>query len=173
MAMPTEPHSVAQVLCNANLLIENFHKNNGLVIFVRVAGAADGKDMLKPDCDEPMVISRTGGSNVERPKNWSEFSVDLKRLDNDLVVTKKQWGAFYGTELDLELRRRGINTIVLGGIATNYGVESTARDGYERGYKLIFAEDAMASRSAADHDFACKRIFPRIGKVRKVSEIIG
>lgn len=165
VGMPTEPYPSAQVVSNANTLIENFHNNNGLVIFVRVSTSPDGKDKLTPDCDEPMI------SPVERPKNWSDLAPDLKHTGNDLVVTKRQWGAFYGTELDLELRRRGISTIVLGGIATNYGVESTARDAYERGYKLIFAEDAMASRAAADHEFACKRIFPRIGKVRKITEI--
>jgi len=74
--------------------------------------------------------------------------------------------------LDLELRRRGIKTIVLCGISTNYGVESTARDAYERGYDLIFAQDAMAARTKADHEFAVTRIFPRIGRVRQTDQII-
>jgi len=166
MAMQTEPYSREQVIDKANVLLETFHKNNGLVILVRVANAPDGKDILRPDGDEPMIIT-------ERSKDWSEISADLKRKENDLVISKRQWGAFYGTELDLELRRRGIKTIVIGGIATNFGVESTARDAYERGYKLVFAENAMSSRAAADHEFAIKRIFPRIGKVRKVGEIIA
>jgi nicotinamidase-related amidase len=73
----------------------------------------------------------------------------------------------------MELRRRGIKTIVLGGISTNYGVESTARDAYERSYNLIFASDAMSSRVSADHEFAITRIFPRIGRIRKTEEIIS
>jgi nicotinamidase-related amidase len=76
-----------------------------------------------------------------------------------------------GTDLDLQLRRRGLVTIVLCGIATEFGVESTARDAYERGYELVFAEDAMTGRTAESHADAIMRIFPRIGRVRSTEEI--
>ena len=79
------------------------------------------------------------------------------------VVTKHQWGAFYGTELELQLRRRGVKTIVIGGISTNFGVESTARDAFERSFALVFVEDAMAAMSAEAHAFAMANIFPRLG----------
>jgi nicotinamidase-related amidase len=92
---------------------------------------------------------------------------------SDYVITKRQWGAFYGTDLDLQLRRRGIKTIILCGIATSFGVESTARDAYERGYDQIFAEDAMASRSAAEHEHTISHILPRIGRVRSTAEILA
>ncbi|HXD01092.1 MAG TPA: isochorismatase family protein, partial [Verrucomicrobiae bacterium] len=91
----------------------------------------------------------------------------------DLLITKHQWGAFYGTELDLQLRRRAVQTIVLGGIATNFGVESTARDAYERGYHQIFAEDAMTSVSAEAHEFVVKNIFPRLGQVRSTNDVLS
>ena len=81
-------------------------------------------------------------------------------------------GAFYGTELDLQLRRRGITTIILLGIATNFGVESTARFAYEYGYNQIFIEDAMTSLTEEAHTFVIKIIFPRIGKVRKTNELL-
>jgi nicotinamidase-related amidase len=70
------------------------------------------------------------------------------------------------------LRRRGIRTIVIGGIATNFGVESTARDAYERGYGQIFAEDAMSSVSAEGHAVTVKLVFPRIGRVRSTEAIL-
>jgi nicotinamidase-related amidase len=89
----------------------------------------------------------------------------------DLRITKRQWGAFYGTELDLQLRRRGIKTIVLGGIATNIGVESTARQAWEHGYAMILVEDATSGMSAEMHEFAFKNIFPRISRVVKAGEI--
>jgi nicotinamidase-related amidase len=81
------------------------------------------------------------------------------------VITKHQWGAFYGTELDLEFRRRGI--------ATNIGIESTARFAYEYGYNQIFAEDAMSAMSVEEHRFTVTKIFPRIGLVRKTKEILA
>lgn len=89
----------------------------------------------------------------------------------DLRITKRQWGAFHGTELDLQLRRRGIQTIVLGGIATNMGVESTARQAWEHGYSIILAEDATSGQSAEMHKFAVKNILPRISKISKAANI--
>jgi nicotinamidase-related amidase len=91
----------------------------------------------------------------------------------DLVITKHQWGAFYGTELDLELRRRGLTAMVLCGISTNIGVESTARFAYEYGYHQVFAEDAMSALSAEEHSLTVTKIFPRIGLVRKTGEILA
>ncbi len=104
---------------------------------------------------------------------WDELSPELGRSDRDILITKRQWGAFYGTALDLHLRRRGIRTIVLGGIATNFGVESTARDAYERSYALVFVEDAMAGITAEAHTFAITTIFPRIGRVRSSEDVLG
>jgi nicotinamidase-related amidase len=105
--------------------------------------------------------------------DWSELIPELDRQPGDVAVLKRQWGAFYGTDLDLQLRRRGLTTIVLCGIATEFGVESTARDAYERGYEIVFAEDAMTGRSAQSHANAVERIFPRIGRVRATEEIVG
>ena len=162
VSMPAVPNSSEQVLDQTNSMIKAFHKKNAQVIFVRVAFSSDRKNALNLEVDESPF---NAGAN--RPSDWSEIIPELERNENDIVVTKRQWGAFYGTDLDMELRRRGIKTIVLCGIATNYGVESTARDAYERGYNIIFAEDAMASRNADDHKFAITRIFPRIGRVRE------
>lgn len=82
-------------------------------------------------------------------------------------------GRFLWTDLDLQLRRRGIKTIVLCGIATNYGVESTARFAYEYGYQQIFAEDAMAGMSEEAHNASIKFVLKRMGRVRKTSEILN
>ena len=164
--MPTQPYSPAEVIANANKLIDAFHLDKAQVVIVRVAFNKDRSDALHPEIDEPMVSNPSA-----LPEDWSAIVPELKCDKNDLFVTKHQWGAFYGTELDLQLRRKGIKTIVIGGIATNYGVESTARDGFELGYQMIFAVDAMASRTASDHEFAVTRIFPRIGLVRTTDEI--
>jgi nicotinamidase-related amidase len=105
--------------------------------------------------------------------DWSDLIPELDRQPGDLVIFKRQWGAFYGTDLDLQLRRRGLATIVLCGIATEFGVESTARDAYERGYEQVFAGDAMTGLNAESHANAVERIFPRMGRVRRTEEIIA
>jgi nicotinamidase-related amidase len=89
------------------------------------------------------------------------------------VIFKRQWGAFYGTDLDLQLRRRRLTTIILCGIATEIGVESTARDAHERGHELVFAADAMTGTSAEGHANSLERIFPRMGRVRTTEQIVA
>lgn len=168
VALPTAPLSAEEVVANARLLADSFHRKKAQVILVRVVASPDGKDRLRPETDK-IVVARA----EKLPEDWAEIVPELAPRDGDVVIDKRQWGAFYGTDLDLQLRRRGITTIILGGIATNFGVESTARDAYERGYQLIFGLDAMTGLSAADHEFAVTRIFPAIGRVRTVSEIIS
>ena len=107
------------------------------------------------------------------PPDWSDLAPEVGSHPRDIVILKRQWGAFYGTDLDLQLRRRKLATIVLCGIATEFGVESTARDAYERGYELLFAEDAMTGRNAESHTNSLARIFPRLGRVRRTDEIIA
>jgi nicotinamidase-related amidase len=98
---------------------------------------------------------------------------ELGPESGDVVVTKHQPNAFYGTDLEVHLRRRGIRAIVLGGIATNLGVESTARAAHERGYEQVFVEDAMAAREADLHTYPVTRVFPAIGRVRSTGDVLA
>ena len=88
------------------------------------------------------------------PPDWAEFVSEIAALPADFVILKRQWGAFHGTELDLQLRRRGIDTILLGGVATNYGVEQTAREAWQLGYAVVVAEDASTSMGEDLHKFS-------------------
>ncbi len=162
----TSPHASDVIVGNAVRIVNRFRELKAPVVLVRVAFAKDGGDRLAPKVDSPMTFSGA------RPEGWDEIDPRIGVSEEDIVITKKQWGAFYGTELDLQLRRRGITTIVLGGIATNFGVESTARDAYERGYQLIFAEDAMGSMKMELHQFAITHIFPRIGLIRTTEDVL-
>jgi nicotinamidase-related amidase len=107
------------------------------------------------------------------PPDWADLVPEVGPQPGDFVITKHQWGAFYGTDLDLQFRRRGITTLVLCGIATDIGVESTARFAFEYGYQQIFAEDAMAALSAEEHLHTVTKIFPRIGRVRQTAEVLA
>jgi nicotinamidase-related amidase len=165
--MPTEPYATDVVIKNATSLAQSFRQNKMPVFIVHVGSSADRRDGLQPHNDRPMQ------RNFQMPSDWMEIIPELGPEVTDFIITKRQWGAFYGTELDLQLRRRNIDTIVLCGISTNIGVESTARFAYEYGYQQIFAEDACASRSQTDHDHTMKNIFPMIGRVRKTTEILA
>ncbi|MGB0062950.1 MAG: hydrolase [Terracidiphilus sp.] len=163
---PGTPHSPQGVIANAVALLDAARDAGAQPILVHVGRSADGRDGLNTTSDQPM---RTGGA---LPPDWSELIPELNRQPDDVVILKRQWGAFYGTDLELQLRRRGLNTIVLCGIATAIGVESTARDAYERGFEQVFAEDAMTGREAESHANAITNIFPRMGRVRSTAEIV-
>jgi nicotinamidase-related amidase len=159
------PHTATDVLDKSAALAKRFRELGAPVVLVRVGFSADGADVLRQSVDSPM----SAGS---LPADWLEFPAELSVADSDIRIIKRQWGAFYGTELELQLRRRGIDKFVLGGIATNIGVESTARNAFELGFSMIFAEDAMSTANAEMHAFAIEKIFPRLGHVRSTSQIL-
>lgn len=152
----------ADVIKKAVSLSKALRQAGGTVIFTHVLTT----EMLNPKVDSPAP------KNSSPPANASELVPELDRQPGDVVVTKRQWGAFYGTDLEQQLRRRGIRTLIMGGIATNMGVESTARDAFDRGYDLVFAEDAMAGISPAAEEFAVKTLFPLMGRVRTTDQIV-
>jgi nicotinamidase-related amidase len=166
VAMRGDSPQVKAVITGATHLLAAARQAGAQPVLVHVGGSPDGADRLHQPTDAPM---RAGAF----PPDWMELIPELDRQPGDIVVLKRQWGAFYGTDLDLQLRRRGLSTIVLCGIATEAGVESTARDAYERGYELIFASDAMTGLSPEAHANSIERIFPRLGRVRTTTQIIA
>ncbi len=157
------PYALADVVRRGVRIADALRAKSGLVVLVRVNVA----EVLSLPVDTP----NPRPANI--PQEASELLSELNVQTGDVVVTKRQWGAFYGTNLDQQLRRRRIRTIVMGGIATNIGVESTARAAMDRGYELVFAEDAMSTFSAEAHGFAVGTIFPRMGRVRSTEEILA
>jgi nicotinamidase-related amidase len=161
--MPLAPRTGADVIRTGMELAARFRAAAAPVVLVNVAYAADFGDALRQPVDQPRPLSAL-------PAGWTELVEGLAH-PTDIRITKHQWGAFHGTDLDDQLRRRAITTIVLGGIATNFGVESTARQGWERGYALVIAEDATASSTGEMHTFSIEKILPRISRVSKAADI--
>jgi len=166
VSLASGPYPVQEVLANTVRLAEAFRQAGSFVVLVNV-NSVDGKDLLHPLTDAEVRMP------AQRPKDWADIVPELGPRPLDHLVTKHQWGAFFGTDLDLQLRRRGIETIVLCGIATNFGVETTAREAYQHGYNQVFAEDAMNALSVEEHQHTCTYIFPRIGRIRSTGEIVA
>ena len=156
LAMPVVPHSAAVIYERSMQLAQRFRAAGAPVVRVRVSFSGDMADASQAPVDQPTNYSAL-------PAGWDEFPDPLQ--PSDLVITKRHWGAFYGTELDLQLRRRAVRCIVLGGIATNIGVESTARSAAEHGYELVVAEDLCGGVSAEGHAFSFKHILPRLARI--------
>ncbi|MEU9139277.1 isochorismatase family protein [Streptomyces sp. NPDC048404] len=147
VALPLEPHKGTEVLAAAEELAESFRKAGALVVLIRVERSG--------------VVEQPPGSGL----------VAGLVAEGDLEIVKRTIGGFQGTGLDERLREHGVSTLVFGGIATNLGVESTARAAGDLGYDLVFVEDAMAAFTAAEHDASVRLDFPRLGTVVTAGEV--
>ncbi|MFG2312887.1 hydrolase [Streptomyces sp. NPDC048566] len=159
------PTPAADVVARSARLADAFRGHGLPVVLVRVTAAADGADA---------VPGRTDGPARGRsfPEGWDVLVDDLPVHPEDITVTKRNWGAFFGTDLDLQLRRRGVTQIVLTGIATSIGVESSARAAHEHGYHVTLATDAMSDLDPETHRNSVERIFPRLGETGTTEEIL-
>ncbi|MEU3841354.1 hydrolase [Streptomyces sp. NPDC028635] len=164
-AAPVQPHPGADVVARAARLADAFRERGLPVVLVRVSFGADGADAVPGRTEAP----RAGGA---RPEGWDVIVPELAGHAGDITVTKHNWGAFHGTDLDVQLRRRGVTQIVLTGIATSIGVESTARAAHEHGYHVTLATDAMSDMDAEAHSNSVRRIFPRLGETGTTEEIL-
>ncbi|MDQ1246923.1 MAG: hypothetical protein QG597_1292 [Actinomycetota bacterium] len=165
LALPTFTPS-AVIVDRAARLADAFRSTGRPVVLVHVAWSVDGGDL------PPLRVNRPG-SQVAPPPEFSVLAPQLGPVAGDIVITKRQWGAFTGTELDLQLRRRGVTQIVLAGISTSAGVESTARAAWENGYGLLVVEDACTDVDAASHTHSMTKIFPRLGYVVTTEEVLN
>jgi nicotinamidase-related amidase len=156
LAMPVAPHPAPAVYERSLRLAARFRAARAAVVRVRVSFSSDLVDALRLPVDQPTNYAAL-------LPGWDEFPDPPQ--PSDVLITKRQWGAFYGTELDLQLRRRGVRCIVLGGISTNMGVESTARSAAEHGYELVIAEDLCSAADADLHAFSFKHILPRLARI--------
>jgi nicotinamidase-related amidase len=168
ISRPVAPHSAQQVIENTAAIAKSLKAAGGTTVFVTIGFSADYADAVNQPTDEPIAFPQ-GGLPAEALREPPEIAA----LTPDVRITKHQWSAFYGSELDLQLRRRGIRTVILTGIATNFGVEATIRDAFAHNYAVIAAEDAMTTFTAEMHAFACERIFPRLSRIRKTADIIA
>ena len=165
VGIPVKPHSSEAVVEASRAMVDAFHEKSAPIVFVRV----DLANMVKLTVD----TSRHKPGDAPPPPSASELVPQAGFREGDLLITKRHWGAFGHTELESLLKQRGIDTIVLAGIATNYGVESTLRQATSLGFNVVIAEDACTSIDADAHAFAVKTIFPLLSRVRSSQEVIA
>lgn len=159
------PNAPADVVARGAELATAFRTRGALVVLVNVDPGENGELFPRPEADQPRPP-------FTLTPDWTELVPELGRQPSDVTVTKHQPNAFYCTDLEVHLRRRNVRTIVLGGIATNLGVEATARAAFERGFEQVFVEDAMTARGEVLHTHTVTQFFPTIGRVRTTREVI-
>ncbi|MEU9620106.1 MULTISPECIES: isochorismatase family protein [unclassified Streptomyces] len=153
-------HPTADIVARSASLADAFRAKGLPVVLVHVVGGAPGRN------EGP---AQSGG---QLPADWADLVPELGPREGDIVVTKRTWGAFHGTDLDLQLRRRGVTQVVVTGVATSIGVESTARAAHEHGYHVTVATDAVTDMDADAHRNSVERIFPRLGETDTTEAIL-
>jgi nicotinamidase-related amidase len=156
--LPTA-HAMAGVVASAVTLADAFRDRGLPVVLINADATAPGR-------------TEQARLHIPMPVGWTDFLPELKQQVSDHVVTKRTWGAFTGTDLEAYLNRHGITQVVIAGVATSAGVESTARHAHELGFNVALATDAMTDRNVEAHERSIKMIFPRLGETGTSREIV-
>jgi len=159
VSLPTA-HPMDGVVKNASDLADVFRQRGLPVILVNVDGGAPGRTDQAPRMRD-------------FPSDWTELVAELKQQPSDHTVTKRTWGAFTNTDLEAYLKQLGVTQVVIVGVSTSAGVESTARHAHENGFNVTLAIDAMTDTNADAHINSITRIFPRLGETGSTREIIS
>jgi nicotinamidase-related amidase len=158
VGMPTA-HPTTDIVSRSAELARAFRQRGLPVVLVNVDGPAPGRtDTVRP--------------KFSFPPDWTDLVPELEQNPSDLLITKHRVGAFIGTSLDESLRRRGVTQIILTGVATTAGVESTARSAHDLGYNVVFVADAMTDMNADAHRHSIEKIFPRFGEVDTTAAVL-
>jgi nicotinamidase-related amidase len=153
-------HPMAGVIDHSCQVIEAFRKQKLPVVLVNVAGTAPGRT------EEPRRYR-------ELPADFSELIPELHPQPGDILITKRSWGAFVNTDLEAQLKAKGVTQVVLTGVSTGTGVEATARQAYEAGFHVTLAVDAMTDVRAVAHEYSLKHVFPRLGETGSTQDVLG
>jgi nicotinamidase-related amidase len=152
-------HPIAEVVARASALAEAFRRRSLPVVLVNVDAGAPGR------ADRAFRLP-------ELPAGWTDIVPELNRQPQDHLVTKRTWGAFTNTGLEAHLKSLGATQVVIVGVATSAGVESTARHAHELGFNVVLAIDAMTDMNPDAHHNSIAHIFPRIGETGTTREIV-
>ena len=170
----------APVIANAARLLDAARKSRAMVAYARADHRADRATSARTlrDTDNRLRPIKPGDVAAQLPVitggTWEADIVGaLAPLEDEYVVPKHRWSAFHGTYLDLALRTRKVDTLVLTGGSTDVGIASTAFAARDLDYNLVIVSDACTSPEADNHDQLMRRVFPRMSRVRTTEEVLG
>jgi nicotinamidase-related amidase len=152
-------HPIGEIVDRTAQLARAFRERGLPVVLVNATGAAPGR-------------TDAGRPKFSFPPDWTELVPELEQQADDYLVSKQRWGAFIGTSLDEYLRGCGVTQVVVTGVATSAGVESTARSAHDYGYNVVLAIDAMTDRDIDQHRHSIEKIFPKLGETATTADIL-
>jgi nicotinamidase-related amidase len=150
---------MADVIDHSSQLIQAFRNQKLPVVLVNVTGAAPGRT------EEPR-------RRRELSPGFSELVPELHPQPEDILITKRTWGAFANTNLEAQLKAKGVTQVVITGVATGTGVEATARQAYEAGFNVTLPTDAMTDVRPEAHQYSLGHVFPRLGETGSTQDVL-
>jgi nicotinamidase-related amidase len=158
VGLPTA-QPAAEIVERSARLARAFRERGLTVVLVNVTGRAPGRTSFT----RPMPPF---------PPDWTELVPELEQQPGDILISKLRVGAFIGTSLDGDLRRRGVTQVFLAGVATSAGVEATARSAYDQGYNVVLVVDAMTDLDPEAHSYSVEKTFPRLGETDTTENVL-
>ena len=152
-------HPISEIVGRCAQLARAFRERGLPVVLVNASGRPPGR-------------TDAGMRKFSFPPDWTDLIPELEQHPGDHLVTKQRRSAFHDTGLDAQLRGLGVTQVVLTGISTTSGVESTARSAYDHGYHVVLATDAMTDTDPDAHANSIERIFPKLGETASTAEIL-
>jgi nicotinamidase-related amidase len=167
------------ILPNMQRLLAGARKVGMTTFYPSGAHAPDGSDSVDRLTDTDMDLG--AGGNAEAPirphfhkgSRDAEIAPELAPLETDVIVPKQRWSSFFQTNFDLQLRVRGIGTIVIAGGSTDVGIASTAFAARDLDYGIVVVRDCCYSTRGPNNDFFMDRVFPRMGRVMTADQAVA
>ena len=168
------------VIAKARLLLDAMREAGCMVAYAHADHRADRATsaVILRDTDNRLRPISPGDAASHKPlltggTAQTRIIEELQPQPQDYLIPKHRWSAFHGTYLDLALRTRGIQNLVLCGGSTDVGVASTAYAARDLDYQLVIASDACTSPEGDNHEQFMTRIFPRMSRVRTVAQVLA
>ncbi len=158
---PRTDDPITAAVAQATRLAGEFRRHGLPVVLVNVTGRAPGR-----------TDNGRSANSTAPPTGWADLIDELDVRPTDHLITKRRRSAFHDTGLDTLLRDLRVTQIVLAGISTGSGVESTARSASDHGYHVVLATDAMGDPDADAHRHSVERVFPKLGETATTAEVL-
>jgi nicotinamidase-related amidase len=167
------------ILPNMQRLVAGARKAGMTAFYPSGAHAADGSDTVARLTDTDMDLGAGGGADnpivprFHKGSHDAEIAREVAPVEGDVVVPKHRWNSFFQTDLDLQLRVRGIETIVIAGGSTDVGIAATVFAARDLDYGIVVIRDCCYSTRGNNNEFFMERVFPRMARVMNADQAVA
>ena len=164
------------ILPNLQRLLAGARRAGLTTFYPSGSHAPDGSDVVERLTDTDMELRPIGETpivpHIRKNSKDAEIAAELAPVPGDVMVPKNRWSSFFETNLALQLRVRGIDTIVIAGGSTDVGIAATVFAARDMDLGIVVVRDACYSMRGNNNEFFMERVFPRMGRVMTVDAAV-